>query len=615
MARPLPHAHRLLLRFPALLLTLHLLLAPLDAAALELRQEVLRGLEDHSARLDAAHSLWVGRDSLRLELRTEWRGGFRDYNRDSRRLFALSQLDGTHRLDGPWRLRWRTRHSLFNERRSLRETLGQVVEGGVRHAGRVDGEVLAGWMQDRRQRGQDQGPRLNMGLGVGGLAGGVHLDGRGEVALEEPGARRNARQEARLNAAWQGPEDTRNNARLLVRKQREDAFPDPLQEKLERRSGLDLELENHYRGRLAPGALVLADVQAWNRRQDRRPRAGEDSTATRGSFVDRGLEFRLEPTLELGSWRLQTAMVFLRQAQEAEYGAIGLISGTRSAIGRQRLQGRVIWLPARDSLTAFAATELRRRDTDFEGASPRDPDDMDQARREGLLRWSRAFAGPSRVALEGGITLAAERHVQASRSRANHLGRTWRAAADHQLGLGAWRLAGRSQVVADYRLYDFDDAEQPRSWIQRRLQVQERARRPILDPGGRWRWTVEARGRWMEEDGGTFLRLDGRERMSDAAREWQVGLGLEARHRPWSLLPGWDWLERRDWDWSAAGGERSRELVRRQRRQGPLLALRRQSATGDLRVDLKWEWMRDENSGLSRTRRNVWARLEWAWRP
>jgi hypothetical protein len=599
---------------PALQIFLPFLLST-PAWPLEFRQDGMRGLEDHSARLLASHSVAQGKDSLRLEVKAEWRAGFRAYNRDSRRLFEQTLLDGTHRLDGPWRLRWKARQSLFNERRSLRETLGQSLEAGIRHAGFVEAEVLAGWMQDRRQSGQDQGLRVGASLGMAGTSGTLRLDGRGSAVLEEPGDRRNQRQEAVVNAHWKGPEETRNSTRLALRRSREDAFPDPLVEKLERRGSLDLEVENLYQGRLAKGALMSARVQAWSRRQDRDPRDEEDSSATHASYLDRGLELQLEPFLSAGAWRLKGGLLFLRQAQETQAGTMTAAGGSRSAIARQRLHAQLLWLPGSDSLGLFSATELRRRDTDFMGLLPRDPDDMDQARREGLLRWSHVLGTGARLSLECGLQLSAERHVQASRSQANHQGRTWRAAAGHRMRLGAWLLAGSGQVVADYRLYDFDSADEPRSWIQRRLQVQEKARRELALPRSRWRWTLETRGRWMEEDGGSYLKADGLERLSDSAREWQTGVSLEARRGSWALTPGWDWLDRRDWDWSAASGQRRSTLVRWQRRQGPLLQVHRATATGSLHLDLKWEWVGERLSSSPRPRRNLWARLEWSWRP
>jgi hypothetical protein len=119
----------------------------------------------------------------------------------------------------------------------------------------------------------------------------------------------------------------------------------------------------------------------------------------------------------------------------------------------------------------------------------------------------------------------------------------------------------------------------------------------------------------MEEDGGSYLKADGLERLSDSAREWQTGVSLEARRGSWALTPGWDWLDRRDWDWSAASGQRRSTLVRWQRRQGPLLQVHRATATGSLHLDLKWEWVGERLSSSPRPRRNLWARLEWSWRP
>jgi hypothetical protein len=332
-------------------------------------------------------------------------------------------------------------------------------------------------------------------------------------------------------------------------------------------------------------------------------------------LLDRGLELRTEPSLTQGGLESSIAYTFQRQQQDTEYGPLSRLSRTLSDIALNRLEARLLWSPAADSLLARGAVELRRRDTDFTGPVRRDPDYMDQARREGHLRWSHALGGGSLVALEGGLTLAIERHQQSSRSRANYLNRTWRSAAEHRLALGDWRLAGRGVLVADYRLYDFDDPLQPRSWIQRRLLLTERARHPLPVPDrlDGWRLAGELGGRWMEEDGGSFLRQDGRERLSDSAQEWQAGGALEGRRGRWTLKPGWDWVERRDWRWSAAEGRRTSHLVRHLRRQGPLLAVQRVAPGGRLALNLQWEWVRDGAGETVRSRRNVWGRLDWSW--
>ena len=593
-----------------------LLALTLPARGLDLRQQAQRGLEDHKALFVLGHTLAGPRDSLSLDLRAEWRAGFRDYNRDSRRLYEQARLDGTRRLPGPWRLRWGAGQSVFNERRSLRETLGSSLDLGLRRAGPLDVEVLGGWRQDRRQTGYDSGPRLRLGLTTRGVESDWQWGARGSWLAEQPGARRNVLALAALDAAWKGPESSRDDLSLSVKDQREDAFPDPLREDLERRRGLDLALENRFQGRLGRRGHLRADLSGWLRDQDRRPRGSSDSLGgTRGSALDRGLELRTDQRLRLGTVETWLGLTLRRQLQDARYGALAHLSRTLSTIALNRLEGGLLWRPQDDSLSARAAVELRRCDTDFEGPVRRDPDYMDQARREGRLRWSRSWPEGARLSLEGGVVLQAERHLQASRSRSNYLSRTWRTAAGHRLGLGGWGLAGGGALVADYRLYDFDDPGQPRSWIQRRLQWEERARRPLegLLPST-WALAGELRGRWMEEDGGSFVRREGLERISDSAREWQLESGLEARRGPWTLRPGWSWLERRDWRWSSPAGRLQRDLVRELRRQGPLWALSRASRRGALRLDLQWEWTRDQGRAEAVKRRSLRGRLEWSLR-
>ena len=587
-------------------LALALLAAP--SAALMLSQQASRGLEDHRADLRLDHGLATARDSLRLDLRVEWRAGFRDYNRDSRRLYEQARLDGTRRLEGPWRLRWGARQSVFNERRSLRETLASALELGLRRTGPLDLELLGGWLHERRQTGYDGGPRLRAGLAARGDEAGWQWAARGSATTERPGRRHNGLLDASLDALWQGPEGSRDQLVLRARDQGEDAFPDPRREDLERRSARDLTLDNHFQGTLGRQGRLRVDLGGWSREQDRRPRGAEDAAASRGSTRDRGLELKVDPRLELGAWSAALGLAFRRQELDARYGAATPLNRTLSAIALNRLAGELLWRPGGDSVLARAATELRRCDTDFDGLA-RDPDYLDQARRKGVLRWSRALRPGARLYAEGGLTLGAERHLQASRSRGNFLGRTWRAAAGHRLGLGVWALAGDGALVADYRLYDFDDPLEPRSWIQRRLQWEERWRRELIALP--WRAAAEGRGRWMEEDGGSFVKEGALERISDSAREWQLEAALELRPAGgWRLRPGWGWLERRDWRWESAASGRRREPARELRRQGPLCTVARQGQRGSLLLDLRWEWVRDGAPARELRRRNVWARLE-----
>ena len=580
--------------------------------AFQLQQQAERGLEDQSARLQAQHIAQNPRDSLIVELRAEWRGGFRDYNRDSRRLLGQFLLDGTHRWEGPWRARWVARQSLFNERRSLRETLGSSLDAGLRWAGPLDVELLGGWMQDRRQTGSDNGPRLRVGLAAQAREAGWELVSRGSWRAEQPGRRHNALTEGDLRARWRGPEEQRDDLRFSLKQQREDAFPDPLREALERRRTLQLRLENRFQSKLGPRGSFQADVAGWQEKQDRRPLTGADSlTSTQGSSLDRGLELRTEPVQRLGSWEAGLAFTYRRQAQEAEYGSVGRLSRTLSSISLNRLEGRLLWRPGADSLLALGTLELRRRDSDFSGPVRRDPDYMDQARRDARLRWSHARRPGARLGLELGLTLNAERHQQSSRSGSNFLNRTWRAGTDHRTGLGPVQAVGGGVVVADYRLYDFDDVDDPRSWIQRRLQWEERLRHEWRHSRGAWRLAWEGGGRWMEEDGGSFGRRDGRQRISDSAREWELRTLLEGRRGAWTLRPGWSWQSRRDWRWSELSGSRERRQVRHLLRQGPLLSLRAQGRRQQLELDMQWEDVRDQGTAEARRRHSLRAKLSW----
>jgi hypothetical protein len=584
-------------------------------SALEVRQEAQRGLEDHQASLRYSHQTGTPRDSLALDGRVEWRAGFRDYNRDSRRLLEQLNLSGSRGLCAPLRLRWAAGHSLFNERRSLRETLASTLDAGLGWKGPLNVDVLAGWRQDRRQTGFDQGPRASLTAALRRQLADWELDTRGALQLERPGRRDNQQAQLGLAARWAGPDRQRDELVLDLRRRREDSFPDPLGEVLERRRSTQLRLDNRFRMGAAGVSRLAVDVAAWHDGQRRAPRAARDSVGSgRGGSLDRGLEVAVEPTGRRGAWEATLRAVWRRQAQEAEYTVGERDARTLSAISLNRLEGRLLWNPATDSLSARAAMELRRRDSEFSGPLRRDPDHMDQTRRELLLRGSRGWRPGARLGVEAGVVLGVERHLQASRSSSNYLGRTWRAGTDHRLARGPWRWTGGGRVVADYRLYDFDDPDEPRSWIQRRLSWTEAGRR---DLGGawRWQWAWEGSGRWMEEDGGNYDRTRGLQRISESAREWELGTLVEARRGGWMLRPGWNWLVRQDWRWSTGQvGGRERQGVRWLERQGPRLVLDGRTSRQGLRLEVAWEESRDRGSGDELRRRELRAQAEWSWR-
>lgn len=603
------------LRLPRRWLAWVLALGVLPASALEIRQEAQRGLEDHQAALRYSHQTGDKRDSLALEGRLEWRAGFREYNRDSRRLLEQLHLTGSRRLGEPLRLRWAAGHSLFNERRSLRETLASTLDAGLGWTGPLRLDLLAGWRRDRRQAGFDQGPRGSLSASLRQRFLDWELDTRAGLRLERPGRRDNQQGELGLAARWTGPERQRNELVVDLRRRREDSFPDPLRETLERRRTTQLRLDNRYRAGGPSASRLAVDVAAWHDGQRRSPRSQEDSLGTgSGGSLDRGLELVAEPVARRGGWEGALRAVWRRQAQEADYRVGGRDARTVSAIALNRLEGRLLWNPAADSLLLRGALELRRRDSEFSGPQRRDPDFMDQTRRELLLRGSRSWRPGARLGLEAGVVLGVERHLQASRSASNYLGRTWRAGTDHRLARGPWSWTGGGRVVADYRLYDFDDPEEPRSWVQRRLSWSEAGRRGLGRAAG-WTWAWEGSGRWMEEDGGSYERAPRLQRISGSAREWELGTLVEARRGGWQLRPGWNWLVREDWSWGAGeDGGRQRRRVRWLERQGPRLALEGRGPSQRLALELGWELSRDQGAAGEVRRRELRARVEWSWR-
>lgn len=582
--------------------TLLVAAAPLAAQG-RLELGLQRGLEYHSGSLGLDLAAAADRDSLALRLDADGLSGFRAWNDATRRLTESLRLDGFHRLAEALSGRLRVEQSLYNEKRSLRETLQGAADAGLLWRGPLTASLLAGWMREQRQLGGDHGPRLELGLSGQTAPAGWRLDGEGLWRADNPGDRRNRELSLALDAVYDEGEAASNRFRLAVERGQEDFFPEPTLPAMERRGTQVYELSDRLRSRLATGVTLEAGLEGWSRRLGRERAAG-DSRA-----LDRGVRLELEGAVERGRHRGRLSFSLDRQQEENDYRSSSGRSETLSRIQVNRLEGDWLWKPAADSLLASARVELRRRDTDFDGAVRRDPDYLDQLAREGRLTFSRRLAAWARLALELSLKVEGERHLQASRSRANSVDRRWSAGARHALAPATGlRLKGRAQVQANYRLYDHDEAGLPRSWLQRRFSWEEGAGWD-LPVAGEARWTLELDGGWILEDGGSFRREDGRELLSDSAEERRLGAGLLWRRGGWRLRPGWSWTGRRDWAWSLESGERRAAQVRDLFRRGPTLQLERSGSKGTIAAQLLWE--RVDDGGLQGVRpvtRNLWAK-------
>jgi hypothetical protein len=579
-----------------------LLLAATGAgAAGSLDLSLQRGLETHTGSVALELSRAGGDDSLHLQLHSEGLAGFRPWNRSSRRLTEALRLDAFHRLQGALSARVLARQSLYNEKRSLRETLAGSLDGGLHWQGPLQASLLAGWMREQRQRGGDHGPRLSALLSGALEPAHWRLEGEGLWRAENPGERRNREARFALAGRYDEADLASNQFRLLAEHRQEEFFPDPVRPELERRLSRSYELNERLTTRPATGLAVEAGLAGWSRLLDRHRSAGESRA------LDRGLRIELEGRLQVGALRGRLLFSLLRQQEESEQRGQVAISETRSRIQANRLESEWLWRPQDDSLRVFGRLELRRRDTEFEGGSLRDPDFLDQLGRELRLDYSRRLADWARLGLEFALSVEGERHLQASRSHANAIVRRWSAGSRHRLQpLEPLRLSGRAQALAIYRLFDHDEAGQPRSWLQRRFSWEEHLRWEVLrrGPGS---WALEADGSWILEDGGRFRRTDGRELLSDSADERRINGGLAWRTGPWQLRPGLSWTGRRDWSWSLEDGRRSSQLVRELFRRGPALLVERSGPRASARLTLLWERVDDGGEGRRpQFSRNLW---------
>jgi hypothetical protein len=592
-----------------------LLLGGLPATALVIRQDLNRGHEVHTGHWDVSHNHKIDTDSLLLLLSADWREGYRDYNAQDRRLSNQLELILYHGLSASTQLVGRVDEELYNERRFQRESFDLSAESGLAWRGPVKLELLGGWTRSRRGERLEDGPRLRAGLALQHSQSSWSLDAAADFLGEEPGERSNRDLGGRLSLDWLGDEETRNRLNVSYRQRQEDIAPDTRLAYMERRRMRELRLANRYETPVFGFGRSTVDVTAWTSRQQRDPgQAVEGVIQTLGDNRDLGL--RLDLTHQAAWYRFmhRASLVFMRQNQEDAYGSVGSISETSSQVLLNRAELELGWMTGlmqADTLSLRGRAELRGRDTDFRGALIRDPDYTDQALRDLQLSWALPLGSQLRLRAELGLMNQIERHLQAAYSRDNHLRRSWRAGLKHYLRRGALRLVGEGFLLADYRLYDFDHSFPPRSWLQRRLRMDEELSLELPR-----RTTLRLPASWVEEDGGSYSTDDGLERISDSAREVRAHPQLGWRCKLLRLEAGYSWYSRRDYTWTAGSSGRVRERIRALYRRGPSLGIGYSGRHHRLRCEFLLEKVRDGGpAGLLHDRQELTGRIEWRWQP
>lgn len=606
---------RLMLRLLLLLPVLYAL--PLPTCALDLHQTAERGHEVHSGRILVSHLHQDDGDSLRLGLVADWRDGFRDYNRQDRRISQQLDMLLYHDLGPSLQLLGRIEEELYNEKRFQRESFDLAAESGIGWQGPLRVELLGGWTRYRRAERLEDGPRLRGGLGLQRSGPGWTLGTNADMLWEEPGSRRNREAQAGLEFTWRGDEETLDLLRLSYDLQQEDVVQDSRLATLERRRRQNVRVFNRFETPVPGLGRGVVEVDAWSRRQRRDPRSADSlSTTSSGDSRDLGIRLDASHRMDHGPLYHEVVFVLLRQNQQDAYGPHGRPSETNSQVLLNRLDLELGWntgvFPT-DTLRLRAKAELRGRDTEFEGAVARTDDFTDHALRDIEWSWTLPLRPGARLRAELGLLHQVERHLQAEYSRNNHLRRSWRAGFEHRLRLGRLLLTGESFLLADYRLYDYDSATQPRSWLQRRLRMREQPEW-LLDMPGPGRWTVKLPLAWVEEDGGSYLRDEGLERISNSARELRADPLLVWIHRGLSIQPGFSWYMRRDYTWSAGSEGRIRTQSRALYRRGPRLVLHASRGGHRFSLDLLLAKVRDgDANGLLHDRSDLSGKIEWGW--
>lgn len=149
-----------------------------------------------------------------------------------------------------------------------------------------------------------------------------------------------------------------------------------------------------------------------------------------------------------------------------------------------------------DSMTAFLSSEIRRIDT----PDPKEYNDWDHLTHDLRLSYSHSSEG-LRLTCTFTTHHSHTVYLSSKRSAGNNRSRQYSISAD--LSYKVWKasLSQRYEIGADYKEYDYDDPESPKSTVTRRASASVRFTLPLgkLSLGGNYNFRTGDSGAWYKQ--------------------------------------------------------------------------------------------------------------------
>jgi hypothetical protein len=551
-----------------LILCLFMLLA---SSVYAIQADITRGLEFHQFHLDFQKQIVAEKDSFALSVSLRGLSGFRDWNKEQQQIVEDFKLSWNRRFSST--LLWRTEgfQKLYNEKRFLRELLssrlGTGLSWNVNSLNQV--HLLGGFMSERRQVGAEQGPWWTSSWQSDYRGDQWLFDASTSFVGEDPGDRQNRHITANFDGRLIGFSGGQNRFTFNYQRRQEDFHPDPLSERLERRTRHESRLQNELSLNPLRRLRLFFLIDAW----DRGLTKDQDETRL-SSSDDQAAEMASRVEYRLGKWRGKLGLSVIRQRQDIQFHLptdrrnLTRIQGNRlDALLMHRSQG--------DSLLVEGRLELRQRDSDFNSDQPGEIKDYRDLLHRGVsLLWSREMWPQARVGVKATWSLESNLHVQGNRSGNNYDDKRFLLSTYHSVKpLNDTQLHGMTHVSANYRLYHYDESLQARSYLQRRFKHREAlSQRFPLTHG--WQLNCDFSTQIIFEDGGSWQREAGEELLSDSATEFRVDSMFRFKYGVIEIAPGLIWYNHRDYEWKLEDGNRKRLLSRDLFRRGPVCEVR-----------------------------------------
>jgi hypothetical protein len=571
--------------------------------------QLSRGLEYHQFRIHLQEAARFGSDSLSLAFSLQGLQGFQKWNRKQKQLVESLDLTWNHRVSTSFSWQVSGTQKLYNEKKFLRELLSNRLGAGFNFESDSMQSLmlLAGGMNERRQESSDGGVWWK-GRAQAARAGKQwHADAQLSFLSESPGESENRHLKSSVHGQLLGSAEGENDFRLSFEEKQEDFFPDPFSRRMERRTHKATRLENKLKLHPFDFLFFELDLRAWNRDLNREQKGQSISRSD-----DQGAKLASTAEAHWRGWQSALSFSLLRQRQEnllrlpSERNNLTQIAGNRLAL-------QLMHLADRDTLRLQSRLEMRRRDSRYSTQLPGETrDDRDQLKRSVDLLYSRKAASWARLSSRAGWKLEENVHLQALRSANNYSDKAIYFSGHHHFAAPiAWQLHGYARVSANYRLYQHEALEKPRSYLQRRFVLREKLQIRLQRVLG-WRLHPSFAVKFLLEDGGSWQRELQKELLSDSAKELHLDLLFRFKRGPFEVVPGLIWYEHRDFEWTLQDGKRRASLCRDLYRRGPVLELRWRRMHRHLYLRMHRELVHDHGSqGQFRREIQLWGELDF----